>query len=162
MVLFDTCFGKDLYLLDFFNDHNQSWLRDGIFYFELDQKIPKSRGSGSGFENPEKIPSEKFLFPGFFVISGFGIFRNFVIFISGIFTKSPGFMQNPNDSGFFRDFLLLGYPGDFLSQGSGFFRGMGYPDKKPTLIIMTEFLSLQRCCKIHVNLYIIDKSIYYR
>ena len=34
----------------------------GIFYFGLDQKIPKipkSRGSGSGFENPEKIPSEK-------------------------------------------------------------------------------------------------------
>ena len=34
----------------------------GIFYFGLDQKIPKipkSRGSGSGFENPEKIPKEK-------------------------------------------------------------------------------------------------------
>ena len=32
----------------------------GIFYFELDRKIPKSRGSRSGFENPEKIPREKF------------------------------------------------------------------------------------------------------
>ena len=34
----------------------------GIFYFGLDRKIPKipkSRGSGSGFENPEKIPKEK-------------------------------------------------------------------------------------------------------
>ena len=35
----------------------------GIFYFGLDQKIPKSRGSGSGFEkfekNPEKISSAK-------------------------------------------------------------------------------------------------------
>ena len=34
----------------------------GIFYFELDRKIPeipKSRESGSEFENPEKIPKEK-------------------------------------------------------------------------------------------------------
>ena len=31
----------------------------GIFYFGLDRKIPKSRGSGSGFDNPEKISSEK-------------------------------------------------------------------------------------------------------
>ena len=29
----------------------QSWLQDGIFYFELDRKIPKF--PGSGFENPE-------------------------------------------------------------------------------------------------------------
>ena len=38
------------------------WDFFGILYFGLDQKIPKipkSRGSGSGFENPEKIPSEK-------------------------------------------------------------------------------------------------------
>ena len=36
--------------------------RIGIFYFGLDQKIPKmpkSRGSGWGFKNPEKIPKEK-------------------------------------------------------------------------------------------------------
>ena len=31
----------------------------GIFYCGLDRKIPKSRGSGSGFENLEKIPREK-------------------------------------------------------------------------------------------------------
>ena len=34
----------------------------GIFYFGLDWKIPKiskSRRSGSGFENPQKIPREK-------------------------------------------------------------------------------------------------------
>ena len=42
--------------------YNQSRLQDGIFYFGLDRKIPKipkSPGSGSGFENPEKIQSEK-------------------------------------------------------------------------------------------------------
>ena len=57
---------------------NQSWLRDGIFFgisnpkyrsrrigigifkFGLDQKIPKiPKARGSGFENPEKIPSAK-------------------------------------------------------------------------------------------------------
>ena len=30
----------------------------GIFYYGLDQKIPKSRGLG--FENPKKILNEKF------------------------------------------------------------------------------------------------------
>ena len=61
----------------FFNISNQSWLRDGIFsgsripipnfYFGLDRKIlkiPKSRGSGSRFENSEKIPKEKSKNPG--------------------------------------------------------------------------------------------------
>ena len=86
-------------------------------------------------ENPRdfrKIPGIRdfflvsgFLSPGFF-IPGIGIFLNFGIFIPGIFAKSPGFMQNPRDfypgdSGFFRDFLPSGYPGDFLSPGSGFF-----------------------------------------
>ena len=76
----------------------------------------------------------------------------------GIFGKSPGygifsgFLENPRDSGFFqsrnfyprdsgffesRDF----YPRDFLPSGyprdRDFFRGMGYPDKKPTLLIIT-------------------------
>ena len=39
----------------------------GNFYFRLDRKIPKilkSRGSGSGFENFEKMPSEKSRNPG--------------------------------------------------------------------------------------------------
>ena len=39
----------------------------GIFYFGVDRKIlniPKFRGSGSGFENPEKIPSGKSQNPG--------------------------------------------------------------------------------------------------
>ena len=51
---------------DFFgipNSESRSWgFGIGIFYFELDRKIPKipkSRGSGSGFENPEKTQSEK-------------------------------------------------------------------------------------------------------
>ena len=51
---------------DFFGIPNpESWSRGfgiGILYFGLDRKIPeipKSRGSGSGFENPEKIPKEK-------------------------------------------------------------------------------------------------------
>ena len=53
-----------------------------------------------------------FLSPGFGIFSvsgflspGFGIFLNFGIFIPGIFAKSPGFMENPRNSGFFRDFL---------------------------------------------------------
>ena len=51
---------------DFFgipNSESRSWgFGIGIFYFGLDRKIPKipkSRESGSGFENPEKIPNEK-------------------------------------------------------------------------------------------------------
>ena len=99
-----------------FNPSIQSWLRDGIFsgslipigifYFGLDRKIPKSRGTGSGFENPEKIPSEKSRDRDLFIRdipgisrSGGGIFLNFGIFILGIFAKSPGFF--PRDSGFF-------------------------------------------------------------
>ena len=70
---------KYLFISRFFKKFtfNQSWLRDGIFswsripilgirnrdfYFGLGQKIlkiPKSRESGSWFENHEKIPIEK-------------------------------------------------------------------------------------------------------
>ena len=46
--------------------HQQSsvlgFFRNRDFYFGIDRnipKIPKSRGSGSGLENPEKMPSEK-------------------------------------------------------------------------------------------------------
>ena len=36
----------------------ENWFRDGIFYFRLDRKIPKIRGSGSGYENLVKIPKK--------------------------------------------------------------------------------------------------------
>ena len=45
--------------MGFFRDPES---RIGIFTFGLDRKIhkiPQSLGSGSGFENPEKIPNEK-------------------------------------------------------------------------------------------------------
>ena len=51
---------------------------------------------------------------------------------------SPGFMENPRDSGFFRDFLASGYTGDFYPRDRDFFRGMGYPDKKPTLLVSSN------------------------
>ena len=45
------------------NNYYQSWLRDGIFSVwkawkipKKNPKIPKSRGTGSGFVTPEKIP----------------------------------------------------------------------------------------------------------
>ena len=38
-----------------------------------------------------------------------------------------------------RDFLLSGYPGDEKLIGI-FLRGMGYPDKKPTLLIRALYL----------------------
>ena len=60
-------------------------------YFGLDRKIPKilkSRGSGSGFENSEKIPSERsrnFFFPPPWIFIP-GIFRIFYLWvIPGIF-----------------------------------------------------------------------------
>ena len=77
----------------------------------------------------------------------------------GIFWKSPGFLADPRDSEFLesRDFYPLDfrpipgifakspgigifseYPMNFLSPGSGFFRKMGYSDKKPTLIIISD------------------------
>ena len=43
-------------------DFKMGFFGIGLFYFELDQKIPKipkSLESGSRFENSEKIPSEK-------------------------------------------------------------------------------------------------------
>ena len=64
----------------------------GIFYFELDRrisKIPKSRGSGSGFANPEKIPSDKI--PKIGIRDFFGIF-----YLRDI----PG-IKNPRDRDFF-------------------------------------------------------------
>ena len=82
-------------------------------------KIPISQGSGSGFENPEKIPkisrvensrnpkipgirdffaSRDFLFPGFGIVLSLGIlitrvwdFSYFRDFFPGIFAKSPEF-----------------------------------------------------------------------
>ena len=95
----------------------QSWLRDGIFYFELDRKIPKSRGSGSEFENPEKILKGKC--------------RKYTVF--GIFYSRNFY---PRDSGFFR--LGIFIPGVFFNFDNKiirFFLISGYPDKKPPLLI---------------------------
>ena len=73
----------------------------------------------------QKIPGIFRKSPGFgiffsvsgFLSPGFGIFLYFEISIPRIFAKSPGFKRNLQDSGF----LPSGYPGDFLSSGSGFF-----------------------------------------
>ena len=110
----------------------------GIFYCGLDRKIPKSRGSGSRFENLKKIPKEKSRksrkllkffsrpsnyrdFSGFpenprdsrffslgIFFQGYRIFLYFGIFSPGIFAISPGFMQNPWDSVFFGISYLRG------------------------------------------------------
>ena len=113
---------------------DQSWLRDEIFYSGLDRKIPKSRGPGWGFENPETILKllkfsteiwntvksirKGLVFHDFLTI---GIFRDFLK-IPGIFVKSPVF-------GFFslgifipgiRDFSKIS---EFLS---GDFRNLGF------------------------------------
>ena len=82
-----------------------------IFYFGLDQK-------NFGFLRF----SDGFLVSGF-LLPRFGIFLSFGIFMPGIFAKSARF-------GIFRDFL----PSEYLGF---FFRWMGYPDKKPTLLILT-------------------------
>ena len=106
----------------------------GIFCFGLNRKIPKSRGSGSGFLNLEKIPSaksRKSQNPGFLTIGifskfyenprdfkqspGFGIFFSLGIFIPRTLSKSAGF-------GIFQ-------LRDFLSPGSGFFVGWDIPTK---------------------------------
>ena len=144
-------------------------------YFGLDRKIPTSRGSGSGFQDPQKIPKIPYIEIGilkplkipeksrvrkykknFLGFSRYSDFREFF----GIFAKSPGF-EVFVDSGFLsQGFSSLGYGiflvSRFLSPGFGiflnvgifylrdilgifyprdrdFFRGMGYPNKKPPL-----------------------------
>ena len=123
------------------------WYREfgiGIFYFGLDRKIPKipswfifsgypkfglqirliilgfygflTIGIYSGFW---RIPGIRdFLVSGFLSL-GFGIFLNFEIFI-------PGFSHNP------WNFCKI--------PGIGIFRGMRYPDKKPTLIFIILYI----------------------
>ena len=83
----------------------------GIFYFGLNKKTRKSR-------NPRKSPRD---FPSWIFnprASGF---------------VSPEISRNPRDPGFFQDFLPSG--SGFFLRDRDFFRGTGYPDKKPTLII---------------------------
>ena len=62
-------------------------------------------------------------------IPGIRDFSWFRDFFPGIYVNSPGFLLP--GFGIFSSFLSSGCPGDFSSSGSGFFRGMGYPDKKP-------------------------------
>ena len=134
----------------------------GISYFGLKRrisKIPKCRGSGSKYERFEKIsknPFKKYK-KNLFWPSGF--FRDFLK-IPGIFQNPQDsvFLGNPQDSrdflslrifilrirdyfilgiliprfGIFRGFFIFGISREF-SRDRDFFRGMGYPDKKPAL-----------------------------
>ena len=89
------------------------WLRDGIFsgspifYFALDRKIPKSGGSGSGFE------------------INFGFLQ---------FSDHRDFLKTPGFRDFFGIFSTSRYSGHFYLRERDFFRGMGYPVIKPTLV----------------------------
>ena len=133
----------------------------GIFYFGLDWKSSKSwknpKIPGIGILKPIKILKKyrvpnpenleilsRIFIPGirdFFslgiFIPRFGIFFSLEIFIPGIrdffnigifipefFAKSPGFLS----PGF----------GIFYLRDRNFFRGMGYPAKKPPLVILYE------------------------
>ena len=84
---------------------------DPDLLFWARSKNPEIPGIGSGFENPEKNPSEKF--------------RK---------TSRSEFIFYPRASEFFliSGFLSSGF-GIFYLRDGDFFRGMGYPDKKPTL-----------------------------
>ena len=129
-----------------------SGFRFGIFYFELDRKIPKipkSRGSGSEFENSDqsqfKRNFKKIL--GFYGFLAIGIFSGFFekprdfwqsIFLIRDFFSVSGFLS----PGFFRDFSPSGYPGDFLSPGSGFFVGWDFPTKSKLFSLTMVTLNL--------------------
>ena len=83
----------------------------GIFCLRLDRKIPKPRGSESGFEIHEKIPSKNLENPE---IPGIGI---------GILKSLKKLKKSQN------------FKTSKKSRKSPiFFRGMGYPDKKPPLV----------------------------
>ena len=113
--------------------YQRSWLRDGIFYFGLDRKIPKiskSRGSRSGFENPGR--KFEILSKNIGKIFGFSRFSDYRDFF-GISWKSPGFLANPRDSEFFSlGIFILGIfiPGirDFFSLGIFLNFGICIPD----------------------------------
>ena len=115
----------------------ETWSRGfgiGIFYFGVDREIPKvPKFQGKNFRFL-RFPDYRDFFgifwksPGFSANPrGFGIFLNFGILI-------PGILQNPRDSIFFGIFYLRDI------QMGIFFRGLGYPDLKPTLIRMKLFI----------------------
>ena len=134
---------------DFFAIPNpESWSRGfgiGIFYFGLDRKIPeipKSRGSGSGFENPEKIPKEKSRKsqnPGDrdrdFKTSKKSRVRNPENpEILGIGIRIWKSRTNPEKIP--RKIPKKSRVKNSKIPGIGiYFRGLGYPDKKPPLVI---------------------------
>ena len=130
---------------------------DFVVAITVDRKVPEIpiyQGSGSGFENLRKIPKksrllnpENLKIPGiriwiwksrlplkilsFYGFLTIGIFRDFWQ-ISGI-----------RDFSSFRDFYprffrkiprIWDFFGIFTFEIGIFFRGMGYPDKKPTLV----------------------------
>ena len=115
---------------------------------DRDFKIPSKKSRkfrGSGFEKLEKIPKiPKFVslrfYPRDFIPRDPGFFQSRDIYSRDSclfqcrdfnprnFQKSPGFLQNPRDSGFFRD---------YLSSGSGFFVGWDIPTKSRPCLILT-------------------------
>ena len=108
-------------------------IRIGIWKFRKNPewkipKIPKSRGSGSGFEIPEKIPKTPRV-------------------------KNPENLKMPGNGIRFLGFLILGIP-DFLSswypQIGIFLRVMGYPDKKPPLVRGALFCTILDLCNYKI------------
>ena len=125
-----------------------------IFYFGLDRKIPKSRGSG--VENPEKIP----LIPGNrdrdFKTSKksrknpecekpeYEIPKSRESWSAKSLKSQKWWRSRAKRPGLckiheIRDFLPLGYPG--IKKDRDFLRGIRYPDKKPPLLWKT-FLNI--------------------
>ena len=123
---------------DFLGLPNPQWM--WIFHFGRDQKIPgdlKSLEWGSGIWDPQKSPvknsqkSPKNPQSLDIYTWGFRIFYNLGIFIQGI-----GNFLKSGDRGFFQiwGFLSRGFFWDEDFSGMGiFFRGIGYPIKKPPL-----------------------------
>ena len=110
-----------------------------IFYFGQDRKIPKipkSRRSGSGSENPEKIASEKSRFSGHrdFQIPGI---RDFYPWASGFFLIL-GFLY-PWFGIFSGSFYLRDIPGIYFIPGIGiFFVGWDFPTKSQLCLLVTN------------------------
>ena len=91
----------------------------GIFYCGLDWKIPKIPKSRDFMQNSRVS--------GFFGVSGFWS-PGFFTLGNGIFREILGIRD------FFGIFYLRNIPGIFYPRDRDFFRGMVYPDKKPTLV----------------------------
>ena len=117
---------------DFFRSPNPRDLGIGIILFWDRSKNPESPGIGIGIwkrYSDHRDFSEIFWKSGI-LSRGFEIFLNFGIVIPRIFPKSPEF-------GIFSGFFSLKISRGLFTSRLGFFRGMGYPDRKPTLGLKT-------------------------